>query len=407
MARLTKRFLERQTLPQNKTRVEFRDDAFDGEFGVRITRNRKTFFCAYVDPSGIRRRVTVGYFPAVDVQQAKTRARKVLEKVARPRPCVEGLWFAQEGPDGWVVPQVVTGGMTFVELFDCYLEEAKTRKKSWKQDRWMYQAILKPEWGERQAAGITKQEVAQLLARVVKNRGGTTANRTHSFVRAVYSWAQKSGLLDYNPGVIARPAKEKSRERLLEPSEIRILWSVASEYFHPAAAVYLLRLTTAQRGRPLLGLRRQDISELDEQGGAWWTIPADQMKAGKTHRVYLTPLTMEVLPEPQDNGLYFPNRNEPIQPLKSLHHFHSKIVEEAKERGLTKWVQSDLRRTAATLMAKNGVSRPIVRRVLAHADSEITSVYDMYSYDREVKEAMLKLEESLRSIVSEEGSMSE
>lgn len=47
----------------------------------------------------------------------------------------------------------------------------------------------------------------------------------------------------------------------------------------------------------------------------------------------------------------------------------------------------DLRRTAATWMARGGVSRFIVKRVLGHADHEITAVYDLYSYDKEVKEA--------------------
>jgi hypothetical protein len=44
-------------------------------------------------------------------------------------------------------------------------------------------------------------------------------------------------------------------------------------------------------------------------------------------------------------------------------------------------------------MAQLGVSNFITKRALGHADREITAVYDRYSYDKEVKAAVLLLEE--------------
>jgi integrase len=52
----------------------------------------------------------------------------------------------------------------------------------------------------------------------------------------------------------------------------------------------------------------------------------------------------------------------------------------AKRAGVSEWTYHDLRRTGATRMAENGVSRFIIERVLGHADSSVTGVYDRASY---------------------------
>ena len=48
----------------------------------------------------------------------------------------------------------------------------------------------------------------------------------------------------------------------------------------------------------------------------------------------------------------------------------------------------DFRRTAASRMTELGVQRLIVKKILNHADSEITAVYDRFAYDKEKREAL-------------------
>lgn len=59
----------------------------------------------------------------------------------------------------------------------------------------------------------------------------------------------------------------------------------------------------------------------------------------------------------------------------------------------------DLRRTAASHMTSIGVSRLVVSKILNHAESGVTAVYDRHSYDSEKRTALdawsLKLEEIL------------
>jgi integrase len=60
----------------------------------------------------------------------------------------------------------------------------------------------------------------------------------------------------------------------------------------------------------------------------------------------------------------------------------------------------DLRRTAATNLAKLGISRFIVKRVLNHKDAEVTAIYDVYRYLPEVRAALDKWAATLSAIVA-------
>ena len=70
-----------------------------------------------------------------------------------------------------------------------------------------------------------------------------------------------------------------------------------------------------------------------------------------------------------------------------------------KHFGLPRWTPHDLRRTAATQMAKAGVPRFIVGKVLNHSEKSATAIYERYSYDPEKKAALEKWERELRRIL--------
>ena len=48
----------------------------------------------------------------------------------------------------------------------------------------------------------------------------------------------------------------------------------------------------------------------------------------------------------------------------------------------------DLRRTAASYMTSMGIPRYTVARILNHAESDVTAVYDRHSYDPEKRSAL-------------------
>lgn len=63
------------------------------------------------------------------------------------------------------------------------------------------------------------------------------------------------------------------------------------------------------------------------------------------------------------------------------------------------WHLHDLRRTAATNMRKLGIDRLTVSKVLNHAESGITQVYDRYGADAEKRDALERWAGRLLSIV--------
>lgn len=61
----------------------------------------------------------------------------------------------------------------------------------------------------------------------------------------------------------------------------------------------------------------------------------------------------------------------------------------------------DFRRTAASIMAGMGVPRLVIGKILNHAETGVTRVYDRHSYDKEKKEALAAWGARLSRIVSD------
>lgn len=75
-------------------------------------------------------------------------------------------------------------------------------------------------------------------------------------------------------------------------------------------------------------------------------------------------------------------------PVQHTYPQFRRILRAAETKPFTR---HDLRRTAATKIPIDGpqeARRFIIKRILNHADREITAVYDLYAYDREKKRAL-------------------
>lgn len=56
-------------------------------------------------------------------------------------------------------------------------------------------------------------------------------------------------------------------------------------------------------------------------------------------------------------------------------------------------------RAAASHMAKLRIPRTVIKKILNHADRDITAIYDRYGYDDEKREALDMWAQRLREIV--------
>lgn len=67
------------------------------------------------------------------------------------------------------------------------------------------------------------------------------------------------------------------------------------------------------------------------------------------------------------------------------------------------WRPHDLRRTAATGMAKLGVDRFVIERVLGHTDRSVTAIYDRYARLPECRKALDLWARHLRRVIGRSG----
>jgi len=126
----------------------------------------------------------------------------------------------------------------------------------------------------------------------VADRAPIMANRILALVRKMFNFAIEHDWLDTNPcQMVKRVTPERQRDRVLSEDEVRAVWKALNDERPMVAALFRLRLLTAQRGGELHGAR---WAEIDLKAG-WWTIPATRAKNGLAHRVPLSPQAVRVL----------------------------------------------------------------------------------------------------------------
>lgn len=121
-----------------------------------------------------------------------------------------------------------------------------------------------------------------------------------------------------------------------------------------------------------------------------WPIPGARTKNGKAHIVPLTLAAVKILDSlPRFTSAFvFPARGKPEQAY-SGHSKGKRSLDAAA--GIHDWTLHDLRRTAATGMARAGVAPHVVERILNHVSGTfkgVAGVYNRFGYLPEMREAL-------------------
>ncbi|HEX7199999.1 MAG TPA: tyrosine-type recombinase/integrase, partial [Dongiaceae bacterium] len=357
--------------PPDAGQIDYFDDSLPG-FGLRVSAGGRRAWVLLYRHGTLKRRLTLGPYPDLPLAAARDKARDHLREVAHGRdPAAEKAAGRK--------------AETFAELAEDYLERyAKKRKRSWRKDELALARDLLPRFATLKATAITRRDINRLLDSIVDRGAPIQANRTFGILRRIYSWGIERDIVAVNPchGIRA-PGEEKARDRVLTPDELRAVWNALAPEQAQIAAMFKLRILTAQRGGEVSTIRRSD---LDLQS-AWWTIPGELSKNGLAHRVPLAPQVVEIVKEALrsagDDECLFPSPTS-AGPVRS----NWRAVVRIRKRSGVEFRPHDLRRTAASLMTGMGISRLTVSKILNHAESDITAVYDRHSYDAEKRQAL-------------------
>jgi integrase len=362
------------------------------------------FADAHGDPTTYR--LKIGSGPVWTLDAARAKAIELLREVDSQRnPATTWRKHAH-------VVAPAEGPLTFGKLAALFFSDCERRlqggagerqmpslrQKTLAEWRRMYEHDLQAELDGCVASEITRADVKAILLPILR-RAPVVCNRTQSFVARVYSFAVEEELVPASPvaGMKRRHDEGDGRDRVLSPTEIRVVWQAASERGADFGDVVKLALLTGLRLRNILHAKAEQF----DLAAKTWTLPREAMKAGKIHIVPLPDLALEILrPRITDATTPFlfpsPKKKHGIKPIDSHGHAAARVRERADKiagHPLPRWTIHDLKRTVGTGLReylKPAVDRSVVALILAHVPEgpSATSRYDRAPMLDERREAL-------------------
>lgn len=238
---------------------------------------------------------------------------------------------------------------------------------------------------DRPAASITPEQLEEVWESLADLPAA--ANAAAERVRILYRWGVKTKRLSVDPtqGV---DLPEKPEERAHSPTgdEARKIWAAASTLGAPDGPAIKLLQVSVLRLREAIGAL---WSEFDDDYSKFSPSP-ERMKMGKPHIVWLAPIMQKMLAElPRFEGSDLVFSRDGRRPLTGFSGLKKRLDAALEGSGVRPFRFHDLRRSAVTWMAENGVSSIVADRLLGHASMKtISPTASTYNFAAERKAAL-------------------
>jgi integrase len=409
--RLTKRVVDDAICPPGRRDIWLFCSELRG-FAVRITAQGAKVFHLQYKAAGKVKRLALGEYGAVTVDQARKRAEVARGEVKAggdPKAVqVAGRKAARDAAkaDAFTLRALAS---TWREL---HLDVHRKPRYAAESERTIHLAL--PAWLDRPAASINATVIQEALDHITRTRGPGAARQAHRLLRAAFEWTRLRGDLPRNPlAELARVKKGRDRDRALTDAELAAVWRAAEKLGHPYGPFIRFLILTLQRREDLAGMSWAEVSP----DLTTWTQPAGRTKNGRPHIVHLAPAARSILralPRFQDCPLVFTNTGKTglsgFSPAKArldrqVTQDRAKLGEKPAE--LAPWRFHDLRRTGVTTMARLGISSDVADRILNHAASAsksgVKAVYQMHEYTREREKALSRWASHVLTVASVAG----
>jgi len=306
---------------------------------------------------------------ALTLAEARNVARRALQEVAEgtdPSRAKQAIKAAtRSGED-----RVDTQARDFIE------RHCKRHNRSWREVERQFRIEIVPNWGSRRVQDIGRRDIIALIDDIVAHGAPIQANRVLATLSRFFSWLVERDVLKTSPAAgIRKPSPETSRDRVLSNGEIAALWKASGAVGYPFGTLVRLLLLTGQRRNEAAGMR---WSELDRDRKEWM-ISAERSKNGKAHTVPLSEAAfaeIDAIPRVEGQDLLLSTTG-----ITSISGFSKakRRLNQAMQAEIAAWSLHDLRRTAASGMARLGVNLPVIEKVLNHMSGSFSGVVGIYN----------------------------
>jgi len=406
--RLTAKNLQGLKLPADKTDHLFWDDDIPG-FGLRVRaggsrswvfqyalgdKQRRLSlgaatpesFTKHKGPEGtiklgireqaaqLHAKVKLGHDPAGEKQQARKTSTDTFEEVAK-----RFLVFqkAHGGKDSKGLRQ-----SSYIELERHLTKHAKAL------DRLLLDKIQ-------------QRDIASVIS-AVRTVHPVTANRVRTSLASLFGWAISEGLITSNPVIGTKRTDEKSRDRVLDATELRLIWNALDDN-HFGAIMKLLALT-GQREAEIAGMRWYELKD------DVLVLPPERTKNHREHMVPLSEPAQAIIAEQPRRfdregnlrELVFGFGQGPFSGWGKAMEILNKRIAEKTGHALPHWTPHDLRRSFATHASGLGIQPHIIEVILNHVSgfrAGVAGIYNRHAYDAEKRTALALWADHLLAIV--------
>ncbi|WP_406873318.1 tyrosine-type recombinase/integrase [Aminobacter sp. P9b] len=384
MAKLTKSLIEGATA---------RDSAYFvwcselPGFGIRVfPTGKKTFYADYYNSDGQRKRMSIGPYGKLTLDEGRKLARITLGSVLA-------------GEDPALERKTRRSSITVSELCDDYiaavekglvLGKGRRPKKpsTLATDKGRIERHIKPLLGRKLVIDVKQSDISKFIRDVTTGKtaaiekteklrgkaivegGAGTASRTAGLLGGILSFAMSEGIIEANPARGVKRPNDGQRQRRLDAAEYAALGKVladGSEPWQAVACVKLLAFTGCRRGE-IEGLK---WSEVDIEGKA---LRLSDSKTGASIRP-LGQAAVDVLrgiERKKGVDYVLPGVRDESKPYGGLAGAMERIMKAAKLDGVT---AHTLRHSFASVGADLDFSDSTIGACLGHSGSGITSRY--------------------------------
>jgi integrase len=390
---LTDRFVATCKCPKGKSQIDYFDARTSG-LALRVTEQGHKAWCfIFTAPgNGKRARETFATYPATGLAVARTRAR-------------EGRALVEAGDDPRAVFNAqATGAMTATVLIESFLEKhARPNLRTAAEIERRIRKNVLPRIGNVRLAELHRRDINRAVDPIVRRGRLAEACRVFEDLRSIMRWALARGDLDRNPMEgMKKPAAPRSRTRVLNDDEIKVLWNDLPKTLAKSKTcqrIIQLCLVTAQRVGEVAGMRRAELDLTRRE----WQLPGTRTKNGHAHCVALSDLAVriicEALADAGNSPFVFPSNGGAL-PAMAV----ARTILRAQGRfGIAQWSAHDLRRSAITALARAGVPPIVLGHIANHRTTTkagvTLGVYAHHDYASETREALVQWSAHLASII--------